>query len=61
MEQLRRCKHTHVDHSHKTGRVRGLLCVFCNAAAGFCADNPERAGLLMLYLEIENAKDSKTS
>jgi len=29
-----------VDHCHKTGRVRGLLCHQCNSAIGFLQENP---------------------
>jgi hypothetical protein len=30
-----------VDHSHKTGKVRGLLCHSCNYAVGMFKDNEE--------------------
>ena len=30
-----------VDHCHKTGKIRALLCHACNTALGLFKDNPE--------------------
>ena len=30
-----------VDHNHKTGKIRGVLCRNCNSALGMLADDPE--------------------
>ena len=30
----------HVDHCHKTGKIRGLLCHNCNVSIGLLADDP---------------------
>lgn len=32
----------HVDHNHRTGKVRALLCQKCNVAVGLCDDDPVR-------------------
>lgn len=39
-----------VDHSHKTKRVRGLLCHWCNTGLGLFKDSPKLLRLAALYL-----------
>ena len=43
----------HIDHSHKTGVIRGILCSNCNRAIGFLKDNPEYAYNASIYLESD--------
>jgi hypothetical protein len=40
-----------VDHDHKTGKVRSLLCHFCNTALGKFLDDVEILKKAILYLE----------
>ncbi len=40
----------HLDHDHKTGKIRGLLCLPCNAIAGYAADNVDHLSLVISYL-----------
>lgn len=40
-----------VDHCHKTGKVRGLLCQNCNSALGFLEDEVTRFKSAIEYLE----------
>ena len=42
-----------VDHCHKTGVVRGLLCTHCNLALGQLKDNSITLRRAALYLEKE--------
>jgi hypothetical protein len=40
-----------VDHCHRTGRVRGLLCSFCNSALGYLHEDPSKILGLLAYLD----------
>lgn len=42
-----------VDHCHKTGKIRGLLCVPCNLAIGLVKDNIDVLKNLINYLDYE--------
>lgn len=44
-------KHLHVDHDHKTGKIRGLIHNKCNRALGFLNDNPDAFRRAAEYLE----------
>jgi len=39
-----------VDHNHKTGNIRGLLCFKCNFAIGFLRDDPKLTAEVIEYL-----------
>ena len=40
-----------IDHDHKTGKVRGILCASCNSALGLFKDNMGNCLVAARYLE----------
>jgi hypothetical protein len=40
-----------VDHCHKSGKVRGILCNQCNRGLGFLKDNVDALKRAIKYLE----------
>ena len=44
----------HVDHCHKSGNVRALLCMSCNRMLGFAKDSPHILRKAADYLEHHN-------
>ncbi len=41
-----------VDHCHKTGKIRELLCQYCNAGIGSLQDDPEVLQAALNYLKM---------
>lgn len=48
-----------IDHDHKTGRYRGILCNGCNIAIGHMRDNPEALRNAAAYLEKQKTCPSQ--
>lgn len=49
-----------VDHDHKTGRVRGLLCARCNTAIGLMRDEPLLLRTAADYLEAPPLREDRS-
>ena len=43
-----------VDHNHKTGHIRGLLCHRCNFILGLASDNVQLLTQVIEYLKIND-------
>jgi hypothetical protein len=41
----------HIDHNHKTGKVRGILCHHCNLMLGNAQDDCARLAAGIAYLD----------
>jgi hypothetical protein len=48
----------HVDHDHRSGNVRGILCEMCNGGLGQFRDNAETIESAIRYLERHSEDES---
>lgn len=46
-----------IDHDHKTGKVRALLCNRCNRVLGLAEDSPELLSMMSDYLKKYGTRD----
>lgn len=49
-----------VDHCHKTGQIRGILCAACNKAIGLLRDSEESLLRAVEYLKRSRNRPKKT-
>lgn len=50
---------SHIDHSHKTGEIRGVLCHLCNVLLGQARDSIDILKSAQKYLQKHNKKATK--
>jgi len=52
-------RHLAVDHDHTTGKIRGILCQFCNTALGKFKDDPNILKKAIDYLRRSSVEGKK--
>jgi hypothetical protein len=50
LESSKGGRSVHIDHDHKTGKIRGLLCQHCNNMLGHAFDNTDVLSSAIAYL-----------
>ena len=55
--QLETGRGTHIDHSHETDLVRGLLCDCCNPMIGLAQESPEILQAAIAYLQKHGSQN----
>ena len=48
-----------VDHDHTTGKIRGILCTYCNLMLGRAQDDINLLKATILYLEKNNGTNNQ--
>lgn len=48
-------KRAHIDHDHKNGKIRGMICDICNRGLGFFQDNTKILKSAIRYLRKSQA------
>lgn len=56
LERMKGKKNLSVDHNHKTGKIRALLCHRCNAALGYASDDADLLRRMADYVEKDGIK-----
>lgn len=51
-----RSEHLFINHCHKSGKIRGLLCNLCNGGIGKLKDNPNIIENALEYLKLHQPK-----
>jgi len=54
-------RHIHVDHCHENGKVRGVLCQYCNIGIGNFRDDPSMLRAAADYLERDYRLEAASS
>ena len=49
-ERVNKPRFLSVDHNHRTGKIRGLLCGKCNTALGSLKENTDTMSKMILYV-----------
>jgi|SRR3989344_6989218 len=57
ISKYNKIKHFYIDHNHKTGKIRGLLCHNCNCAIGYFKDSPQLCSKASEYLIKSKIKE----
>jgi recombination endonuclease VII len=56
-KQMTATRDQHVDHDHKTGKIRGVLCASCNHLLGNARDRVDVLERAICYL-LENSQEN---